>query len=717
MSDESYLSTIWYRVARLAPRLRAHVRVHRHRYRGQAWYVLHDHATGRIHRFTPAAYLMIGQFDGIRTVDAIWQDLAATHEAEAPSQDDVIRLLSRLHQNDLIQYRGSPDIADLLERYNRQSMQLLKQNLTNPVMFRIPMWDPDAFLTRTLPFVRPLTGWFGLILWLAVVLAGILTAAVNWGPLTSNIGDQLLNMQNIVIMAISYPFLKALHELAHGYLAKARGGEIREMGIMLLVFFPVPYVDASSAGAFRNKWDRASVAMGGIFAETFVAAVAVMVWASVEPGLTRAIAYNLVLIGGISTLVVNGNPLLKFDGYYVLSDLIESPNFATRANNYYGHLIQRHVFGARNIKEETATRGEKVWFIVYAPASFVYRMVVMLGIALYVSAHAFILGVLIALWTLFNAIVKPAFKHLRHVVTSPKLRKVRRRAMGWTFGTIAAVIALLLVVPVPLRTSAEGVVWLPDEAHVRARTSGFLAEVPPPRGAEVAANTVLARLSEPALLARLDALEWQVEEHRRRHAALSITDRPGAEVAAIQLEDAQAELRRERARAGELDIRAPIPGRFEPALPPESLLGRYVSEGDVIAYVLPERPDRVRVAVRQDDNILVRGRLARVEVKLAGHLEERHESRLLREVPSALDRLPSAALTREGGGRFLADPTDPERLRVLEQVFLYDLGLPETLASAPFGLRVLVRFDHGLEPAGVQLWRRLRQLLLRQFGA
>ncbi len=716
MSDEAYLSTIWYRVAKLTPRLRPHIKVHRHRYRGQPWYVLYDHATGRIHRFTPAAWMLIGQLDGTRTVDEVWQSIAETHEAEAPSQDEVIQLLSRLHQNDLIQYRSSPDIAELLERYNRQSRQLLKQNLTNPVGFRVPLWDPDRFLTRTLPWVRPLTGWWGLVLWALVVLAGLATFAVNWDRFTHNLGDQLLSFHNIVIMLLAYPVIKAVHELAHGYIAKSRGGEIRETGIMFLVFFPVPYVDASSAGAFANKWDRAAVAAGGILAETFVAAVAMMVWASVEPGVISAVAWNMVLIGGISTVLFNGNPLLKFDGYYVFSDLIESPNLGPRANKYWGWLVQRYVFGARQIKPDPATPGEKAWFLLYAPASYIYRLIIMFGIALYVSAHAFILGVLIALWAIFNSIVKPIAKNLRHVVTAPKLRKVRRRAVGLTFGAIAVAVGLAALVPLPLRTDSQGVIWLPEEAHVRARTSGFIAAVPVPEGSAVDPATPLALLEEPTLAARLTALEWRAEEFRRRLAALSVTDRAEAEIARLQLADALAELDRERARAEALTIRAPVAGRFEPALPPDSLIGRHVTEGEVIGLILPPRAERVRVAVAQDDNVLVRDRLTGVELKLAGHLEDRHTVTLLREVPSALNLLPSPALAQSAGGRFLTDPGDPEGLRVLEPLFLYDLALPETLADAAFGTRVTVRFEHGHEPAAAQVWRRARQLLLRQFG-
>lgn len=713
--DEPYLSQIWYRVARLKPRLRPHVKVHRHRYRGEPWYVLYDPATGRVHRFTPGAYLIVGQLDGTRSVDEVWQALARTHDAEVPSQDDVIRLLSRLHQNDLIQYPSNPDIAELLQRYDKQSTQVLKQNLTNPVSFRIPMWDPDRFLTRTLPLVRPLTGRVGLFLWLAVVLAGLIVGALEWDRLAASFSDQLLSAGNLAILAVSYVVIKALHELAHGYLAKARGGDVRETGIMLLVFFPVPYVDASSAAAFRNKWDRAAVAAGGIFAETFIAGIAMLVWAMVEPGIVSAIAYNVILIGGLSTLVVNGNPLLKFDGYYVMADLIESPNLANRSNTYWGFLIQRYLFGASQVKREPATPGERAWFVFYAPAAFVYRIVVMLGIAFYVSAHAFVLGVAIACLSLFNALIKPAFKNLRHVVTAPKLRKVRRRAVGITFGTIAALVGALLLVPVPLRTEAEGVVWLPDEAHVRARTSGFVETVAVPRGARVGAQDILARLAEPALDARLEALAWRAEEHGRRLASLRFVDRPGAEIAALELAEARAEEDRERTRSLQLALRAPIAGRFEPVREPASLIGRYVAEGDLVGWVLPDRADRVRVVVLQDDVALVRERMSGAVVALAGSLGERHATRLLREVPSALDTLPSPALGSTAGGRVLADPSDPERLRALEAVFLFDLALPEAIADAPFGQRVRVAFHHGSEPIGLQLWRRLSQLLLRHF--
>ncbi|EAQ02910.1 peptidase, M50 family protein [Pseudooceanicola batsensis HTCC2597] len=714
---ESFLSTIWYRVADLRPRLRAHVSAHRHRYRGQPWYVLHDHGAGRIHRFTPGAYMVIGQFDGTRTVDAIWKTLADSYDADAPSQDDVIQLLSTLHQQDLIQYEGAPDVAELLERYNKQSRQIIKQNLTNPVSIRVPLWDPNAFLDRTLPAVGWMLGWFGFALWALVVVAGGATAFLNWGRLTENFADRILATENLLITLVTYPLLKALHELAHGYLAKRRGAEIREMGIMFLVFFPVPYVDASAAAAFRNKWHRAAVSAGGIIVETFAAAVAVMIWANAETGLVSALAFNVVMVGGLSTLVVNGNPLLKFDGYYIFSDIIEIPNLSDRATKFYGHLIQRYVFGARQIRERTATFGERVWFLLYAPSAFVYRMSVMIGIAMLVASKYFIIGVAIALWSVFNAIVKPAFKHIRHVLTSPKLRKVRGRAKAWTFGTVAAVVAAIALIPLPLRTDTEGVVWLPDDAHVRAETSGFVRAVTARQGAEVAPAAPLLELAEPTLESRIEGMEARVREMNMRVIAAEVQDRRTLDVARLELAEAQAELDRERKRRQDLELRAPRAGRFETVMPPDDLPGRFLQEGDLVGYVLPGRATRVRVVVPQDDIALVRAHVEKVELVMAGAAEDRHESRILRAVPSGLNQLPSPALGQAGGGRHVTNPGDRNGVETMEPVFVYDLALPDTLHDAPFGARVLVRFDHGDETIARQGFRRVRQLFLRRFGA
>lgn len=715
--SESYLSTIWYRVARLAPRLQSQVTIHRHRYRGQPWYVLHDHATGRVHRFTPGAYMVIGQFDGKRTIDEIWSGLAESLDEHAPSQDDVVQLLSTLHQNDLILYHSSPDVADLLERHNRMTRQIIKQNLMNPMSFRLPLWDPDRFLERTLPVVRWLISGWGLLLWALVVGAGGFTAAMHWTALTTDLSGQLFSGRNIAITLVSYPLLKAMHELAHGYLTKMRGGEVREMGVMFLVFFPVPYVDASSAAAFRNKWHRAVVSAGGIIIETFAAAIAVFIWVDAEPGMTRAIAYNVIMVGGLSTLLVNGNPLLKFDGYFVLSDVIEIPNLSNRATQFYGHLIQRYIFAAKQLRDFNATDGEKLWFLFYAPAAFVYRTLVMIGIALFVAGRFFFIGVMLAMWSIFSTLIKPAAKHLKHVLTSPQLRKVRKRANLITWGGIGVIVGALALIPLPLRTDSEGVLWLPESSYLRARGPGFIESVVATRGSLVAAGTDLVHLKDPGLEARLTLLRWRVEEQRRRLQAAEAKDQARADEIRTALAAAEAEYVREQERLDDMHIVAATEGHFEPIDRPETLQGRFLNQGDLVGYVLPPRADTIRVAYSQEDETLIKTRLKGVEVKLAGYLHDRHDTRVIRQIPAATDQLPSPALAEVSGGRFQVNPASAEGMQSLERIFLLDLAAPPGMSDAAFGTRVLVRFDHGLEPSGVQAYRRLRQLFQKRFGA
>ena len=160
MSDAIF-SPSWYRVEGLRPRLRPHGEIHRHVYRGETWYVLEDHASGRYHRFTPEVNEIIGALDGRRTVGEIWERANATLGDDAPTQHEIIRLLGQLHAADLIQADVSPDTEELFERYRETRRKQWLQKLSHPLAIKIPLLDPERFLVRALPFVRPLFSWFG----------------------------------------------------------------------------------------------------------------------------------------------------------------------------------------------------------------------------------------------------------------------------------------------------------------------------------------------------------------------------------------------------------------------------------------------------------------------------------------------------------------------------------------------------------------------------
>src|SRR5689334_4820421 len=339
------LSNAWYRVAALKPRLRPHARLYRHRYRGEVWYLLQDPASGRVHRFTPAARTLIAAMDGRRTVEEIWELANRRLGERSPTQDQLIQLLGQLHGADLLLSDVSPDVAELFSRGERDMKARRRAAYGNPMAVRLPLWDPNGFLDRARSWLDRLWSGWGAALWLAVVLPALLLVPPHWPELTHNFSDRVLALDNLVVLYLLFPFIKAFHELGHASATKAGGGEVHDLGLILLVLMPVPYVEASAASAFSSKWRRATVGAAGMAAELFLAALAFYLWLAVEPGMIRAALFNLMLIAGVSTVIFNGNPLLRYDAYYILCDLIEMPNLSARALRYWAYLAERYALG------------------------------------------------------------------------------------------------------------------------------------------------------------------------------------------------------------------------------------------------------------------------------------------------------------------------------------------------------------------------------------
>jgi putative peptide zinc metalloprotease protein len=708
-------SASWYRVEVLIPQLRGHVQIHRHEYRGQTWYVLQDPSTERFHRFSPSAYLLIGLMDGRRTVQEIWETATARLGDDAPTQDEVIQLLSQLHGADALQCDVPPDTAELLDRYDRQRRRTWQSRLFSVFGWRASLFDPERLLHRLLPLVRPLLGWPGAILWLAVVGPAVVLAASHWGDLTANVLDRVLAPQNLVLLWLSFPLLKILHEFGHAFAVKAFGGEVHDMGIMLLVLTPVPYVDASAAWAFRDKWRRIAVGAAGMVVELFAAALALFVWLNAEPGMIRTVAYNAVFLAGISTILFNANPLLRFDGYYILMDFLEIPNLRPRATGYIGYLCERHLFGRREAEAPVATPGERAWFVTYGIASFVYRILIAVGIILFIAGRFFVVGVVLAALAAIAWGAVPAAKGIAYLVASPRLRRVRARAVTLSALLLAALVVLICLVPVPLRSRAEGVVWLPDEAFVRAGTEGFVARVAARPGSRVRAGDVLIECRDPVLAARVTMLEARVREFEARYNEHRLADLVKAEMIKEELHYAAETLARERERAVELVIRSGADGTFVLPLA-EDLPGRFVRKGELLGHVADLTTMTVRVVVPQATIDLVRHRTSGVQVRLVERLAEILPAAITREVPAATEQLPTPALGSVGGGQVAVDPRDARGLTAIQALFQFDLALAAATPGAHVGGRVHVRFEHGWEPLVTRWYRQVRQLFLSRFN-
>ena len=708
-------SAHWHQVAGLKPQIAPEAEFLRHSYRGRVWFVLRSATAAHAFRVSSTARRIAAYMDGDRTVQQIWTLADDRLGDEAPNQDELINLLGQLHGADILNCDITPDVAELFARARRERRGRWLQVLMNPVSIKLMKIDPDRILQPLTPWLRPWWNRRGLLLWSLLVGPAIVLAGLHWTELAANLSDRLIAADNLLLLSLVFMVLKTFHEMGHALAVKVKGGEVHELGVMALVFFPVPYVDASAATAFRSKWERIFVGAAGMMVEVALAALAMFAWVFLEPGLPRSVMFNIMAVAGISTVIFNGNPLLRFDAYYMLADFLEVPNLAARSLRYYGYLFERYFFGLREDSFPQVSAGEKVAYLCYAPLSFINRTVVSIWIILFVAGQYFVFGVVLALWGLVGMLVLPCWKVLRHVLASPRLEQRYVRVRTVMAALLSGLLLLLCKVPVPLRTQTEGVVWMPEEAIVRAATGGFFERLVQPPGQLVTAGQRLLQIQDRDLLADRSRSEKALQELHASYAKFLIEDRVQSDVIKQQIKHEQAALARVTERIAKLAVVSPAAGKF---LVPHAvdLPGRYFHQGEVLGYVVGEFQPVVRAVVAQDDIHLVRTATTRIEVRSADQIQQSVIARMIREIPSATAELPSAALAVEGGGTIALDPLQHGGLFALSRYFQFDLAAPLPDRETLIGGRVYVRFSHQAEPLAAQWYRRLRQLFLTRFS-
>ena len=708
------LADSWYRMRHLRPQVRSHVRFHRHEYRGQVWHVMEDRLGGKHQRFNAHAYRIIDLMDGVRTMDDIWDVLMAEIGNDTPTQSDVLQLLASLHAADLVQVDVTPDTAEMLQRRGKQVRRKWFARLGNPVGLRIPLFDPDRLLETLLRFGGGRGTAFA-VLWALTVLPALLLLPMHWHALSATTRDQLLAADNLLMLAVLFPLVKIVHELGHGLVCRYFGAQVHETGVMLLLGYPVPYVDASNSVAFPSKWQRALVGAAGMLAELFVAALAFYAWLLLEPGTARGVAFNIVLLASVTTVVFNANPLLRFDGYYMLMDLIEVPNLSGRANRYWQYLAERFAFGVRGAQAPQATPGERRWFVLYAPVSYAYRLFISFTIALFVATQFFLVGVIIALWTLGQSVLWPLLKALRALFTGPQFAAHAGRVRFVLCGLMLVLAVLLFAVPAPRNTLSTGVLWLPEQSIVRAQSAGFVRRLLVQPGADLKPGQPVLEMSEPSLAARIRAQQARVDELRVQYdsqwgvsqsKALQLEQQLGTELAALaRLQDESRRLMLKAPAAGTLMIQTP-----------EDLPGRYLRQGDVVGYLRTRETSVVRVVVMQDEVDAVRLDTRSVQIRLAQDTGRVWPAAQARTTPSAVRQLPSPVLGSKGGGPVATDPRDEKGLNTLESLFDIELTLPDDVPAQFIGSHVQVRFEHSPEPIAWRMGRGVRRLFLSRFN-
>lgn len=718
-NTHSSSNAVWQRLESLRPSLPRHIHIQRRDYKGERWYLLQDKSNGRFHRLSPPAWRLIGAMDGRNNLSQI---LAAAAHAEfyeqpedIPTRDDLIHLLQYLHVADLLLCDLPPNTRELFARQEQKKQQRWLRLLMNPLTWNIPLGNPDRLLDKLMPVARLLASRTMGMVWLLVVGYALLQAGNHWSQLTQGQLERLLSPTNLLLLWLTYPLFKILHELGHGLFTKVWGGQVNDCGLVFVVGTPLPYVDASAATGFPSKRQRLMVGAAGMAVELFLAALALLLWIQLPAGFARDFLYNIIVIGSVSTLFFNGNPLMRFDGYHLLTDAFDLPNLATRANQQLSYLLRRYAFGVGDIVSPAQTKPEAAILASYGMAAFIYRVFILFFIILLVASYFPKAALIIGAWLIFFQLFWPLIKAVRFLLIDKQLGAVRQRALVICGSFIILSVAGLALVPVPESTSAEAVVWLPDEARVKVESSGEVKELLINNGDQVTQGQLLARLHNPVLVASVAEKRAQLREYQARYQQAWIDDRAQAQLLEQDVNAINAELELLQKRVKNLEILSPSPGVVR-IVHQQHLPGSFFKQGDELALI--ERADalRVRAALRQEEIGLVRQSTGRIAVRLASEPWRTIDAQLPEQQPIATFELPSPVLGTQGGGRLAVDSKQPSGKQVTEQVFLLDLQLPATERAGHYGERALVKFIHPPRPLLVQWYTGLQQLFIRHFA-
>lgn len=724
---EPSFSERWHRVADKRPKVSPHAQVIRQQFGPEIAYVVEDPASGHYYRLTEAAYFFLGMLDGTRTVDEAWQAACAQLGDAAPTQRECVDLLAQLQKFGLL-LGTDPLTPEILAERHRQSKSERFQKRTGKfIFFNVPLINPESWLERTKHLYKPLYSKVGLVLWLLLVGSALFAFLSNWRKLGDGFND-FLNPGNLVWLGVLFMFIRAIHELGHATACKAMGGRCTEIGVIMIGgVLPLPYCDATSAWRFPEVWRRVLVSAAGMMVELVVASIAVFVWLTVDPAtLTHALAFNVIVISGVTTLIFNMNPLLRYDGYYILSDITGSPNLAHRAKEFWSYLLHRLAYGVKGLRAPRVRDRKEAWLLgVYGVMAPPYRILIGLSIVLLIASQYAALGIILAVVLISVMFVWPVLKGIGHLASSPKLVGRRVRAVGVCAAFLGLLFVLIGLIPVRAGATASGVLEPVNRAALRAGEGGFITEILARPGQDLRSGETVFVLRNAELVSEHEQTLARLERARLTYARATEKSPAEAEAALTQIRTLEERALQLADRIERLKVRSPIDGQFV-ALggggSSEHLVGRYVQRGTLMAMVMTADELVVRAEISDRERAYVfRGADEEIvtvpaSIRVRGSAFDVIPARATSMAPTAAATVSNPTLTTRYGGDILLDPNDPEGVRTVHR-FATVIVRPEAERDTlQPGQRVRVRFSAPEASIGRQVIRKARQYLSGRFG-
>ena len=562
-------------------------------------FVVEDQTRDKFYRIGQREYAILSRINGSASLEAIVAEARRGEPTLDLTDEQVLEIGRWLLTTGLGHLTAHPTQGEA-ERAEAVRLQS-RLSWLNPVSMKFTLGNPDRFLDALLPLTRWLLGGAGAILGVVIALMGALVLLTEWDRFTAEMRG-ILGPDRWWLLLVVWFGLKGIHELAHGLVCKKYGGHVREWGVLFILFAPLgAWVNVTSSWKFASRWQRIHVAAAGMLCEGVLAGLAAIAWSHCEPGMLRHTLQNTVILASVITVLFNMNPLMRFDGYFILCEWLQIPNLAGRGQLAVSRQWQRVLLGVQRPSTEQGRFGRHLFIAAYGWAALYWRVLTGLGILIACSVLLHGFGFMLAV---SGALLSYAWPLLRTVQRLAGNVESRPRPWRAALGLIVAaglITALFTVIPWPGQRIAHGVIDYSQRIPIRAEASGFVERVAVQAGETVIGGELLFCLRNPELHSEIAIHEAQLAEaqHRSQYFLAEGT------MAAFHSEEErlaaiQERVEESRQRLAGLKIIAPHDGRVL-ARDLDPLVGQWVERGTLLCEIGSDDAKEVLYAVPQHE--------------------------------------------------------------------------------------------------------------------
>jgi len=565
------------------PKLRGDLHFKTQEFDNETTYLLEDPIRSKFFRIGLPEYRFLQYLNGFRTVGEALNLTSGELGDQAIDEHESATIIDFMFENELFTAvsESHQEILSKKRKKQQDSSVLKKLNL---LFLKMPLFNPDKALNLCIPWLKWLLSKGFAVVWVLAFMSAIVALLSNSSQFGQQ-ASQMFSANNVLWMVVAWVLLKCIHELFHGLVCKKYGGNVYEAGVIWILFAPIGYVDATSSWMFQSKWQRIFTAAAGMYIEIFIAAIFTWVWVLTDFGPLKELAFNIVVLASITTLLFNANPLMKFDGYYIFSDLVEVPNLYGEGMTYVRHLGKKYLLMDSTEFPERSKRESRI-IKIYGVASFVWRMFIMATIFIIASQFFHGLGLLLVIISsviMFGIPLFNLFKYLKERYFLDKGKVI------WMLTRFSLLVLGMFLVFTQLQFKQDikspAIVDYSNKDDIHAKLAGFVSEVLVEDGETVKEGQAVLRLVNPELRSEYGQLSQQLRKISVQRRSL-LLDRKITELQALddRITSIRSQLAVKKEKLDNLFVKAQLDGaiflnsRF-------SAIGQFVSEGEKLGTI------------------------------------------------------------------------------------------------------------------------------------